>query len=87
MTASTNEHSDIFKSAIRVTQPLGTFYAFSISADVLSKITYSQPAEVISRMDNELDDNKGGYSIFGTQRSENVQLNSVGGSVSRTADW
>lgn len=71
MTISPKKDSDIFKPAIRVTQPLGTFYAFSVGADVLSRITYSQPAEVISRMDNELDDNKGGYSIFGTQRNEN----------------
>ena len=65
------EHGEIFRPAIRVTQPLGTFYAFSIGADILGQITYSQPAEVISRMDRELNDNKVGYSIFGTQRTEN----------------
>lgn len=60
----------LFRPAIKVTQPLGTFYAFSIGADVLGEITYSQPAEVIERMDQETDTNKGGYSIFGTQRGE-----------------
>lgn len=56
--------------AIRVNQPLGTFYAFTLGADVLDRITYSQPAEVMARMEQESDDNKGGYSIFGTQRGE-----------------
>mgnify|MGYP003498952144 CR=1 FL=1 len=64
------EHSEIFRPAIRVSQPLGTFYAFSIGADILGQITYSQPAEVISRMDRELNDNKGGYSIFGLITNE-----------------
>lgn len=57
--------------AIRVNQPLGTFYAFTLGANVLDRITYSQPAEVMARMEQESDDNKGGYSIFGTQRGEN----------------
>jgi len=61
----------INRPAIRVVQPLGAFYAFSLKADVLNKITYSQPAEVMERMELEADDNKGGYSIFGTQRLEN----------------
>ncbi len=59
------------RPAIRVVQPLGTFYAFSLGADVLNRITYSQPAEVMERMERETDDSKGGYSIFGTQRLEN----------------
>jgi DNA phosphorothioation-associated DGQHR protein 1 len=61
----------INRPAIRVNQPLGTFYAFSLGADVLDQITYSQPAEVMERMEQETDENKGGYSIFGTQRGEN----------------
>lgn len=58
------------RAAIEVSQPLGTFFAFSMQADVLSEITYSQPAEIIARMEAE-SDNRGGYSIFGTQRAEN----------------
>lgn len=61
----------INRPAIRVVQPLGVFYAFSLGADVLNNITYSQPAEVMERMERETDDGKGGYSIFGTQRFEN----------------
>lgn len=60
----------IDRPAIRVRQPLGLFYAFSISADILGRITYSQPAEVMERMEQESNDGKGGYSIFGTQRPE-----------------
>ncbi len=63
-------NTSFFAQAIRITQPLGTFYAFSMQADTLGKITYSQPAEVIERLDQEADDNGGGYSIFGTQRAE-----------------
>lgn len=65
------ETDSINRLAIRVNQPLGTFYAFSLGADVLDRITYSQPAEVMERMEQETDENKGGYSIFGTQRGEN----------------
>lgn len=65
------KHFGISCPAIRVIQPLGTFYAFSLGADVLNRITYSQPAEVMERMEHETDDSKGGYSIFGTQRHEN----------------
>lgn len=64
------ETDGINRLAIRVNQPLGTFYAFSLGADVLDRITYSQPAEVVERMEQETDENKGGYSIFGTQRGE-----------------
>jgi len=60
----------VCRPAIRVSQPLGSFYAFSLSADLLSQITYSQPAEVMERMEHEENDNRGGYSIFGTQRVE-----------------
>lgn len=60
----------IERFAIRVKQPLGMFYAFSLSADILDRITYSQPAEVMERMEQESDDKTGGYSIFGTQRPE-----------------
>lgn len=56
--------------AIRVQQPLGNFYAFSLRADVLNKITYSLPAEVRERLEQETSENKGGYSIFGSQRAE-----------------
>ncbi|MBI4937547.1 MAG: DGQHR domain-containing protein [Nitrosomonadales bacterium] len=65
-------HTDgINTFAIRVNQPLGTFYAFTLGANVLDQITYSQPAEVMARLEQESDDSKGGYSIFGTQRGEN----------------
>ncbi|ABM43092.1 conserved hypothetical protein [Acidovorax sp. JS42] len=56
--------------AIRIQQPLGNFYAFSLRADVLNKITYSLPAEVRERLEQETSENKGGYSIFGSQRAE-----------------
>ncbi|MDH4582505.1 DGQHR domain-containing protein [Pseudomonas sp. BN415] len=60
----------IVRPAIRVEQPLGVFYAFSLSADRLNEITYSLPAEVRGRLDQERDDLKSGYSIFGSQRVE-----------------
>ena len=69
MAEETKSHS-INRFAIRVKQPLGVFYAFSLSADILGRITYSQPAEVMERMEQESDDSKGGYSIWGTQRPE-----------------
>jgi DNA phosphorothioation-associated DGQHR protein 1 len=56
--------------AIRVQQPLGSFYAFTLRADALNKITYSLPAEVRERLEQEAGENKGGYSIFGSQRAE-----------------
>lgn len=65
------ETDSINRHAIRINQPLGTFYAFSLGADILDRITYSQPAEVMERLEQETDENKGGYSIFGTQRGEN----------------
>ncbi|NTV15724.1 MAG: DGQHR domain-containing protein [Desulfobulbaceae bacterium] len=71
MTIDTALKNGIETFAIRVNQPLGTFYAFTLGANVLDKITYSQPAEVMARMEQESEDNKGGYSIFGTQRGEN----------------
>ncbi len=64
-----SEGRPLEKLAVGVQQPLGTFYAFCMSADDLLKITYSQPAEVIERLEAEGDD-RGGYSIFGTQRGE-----------------
>ena len=57
--------------AIRIEQPLGTFYVFSLGADILNNLTYSQRAEVTTRMEQETDTHGGGYSIFGTQRGEN----------------
>ncbi|KAB2318672.1 DGQHR domain-containing protein [Betaproteobacteria bacterium SCN1] len=69
MSNSSFESSEIIRPAIEISQPLGNFYAFSLRADLLGEITYSQPAEAIARMDRE-EDNKGGYSIFGTQRGE-----------------
>jgi len=71
MTIDTAKTDGINTFAIRVNQPLGTFYAFTLGANVLDRITYSQPAEVMARLEQESDDNKGGYSIFGTQRGEN----------------
>jgi len=71
MTIDSTQTDGINTFAIRVNQPLGTFYAFTLGANVLDRITYSQPAEVMARLEQESDDNKGGYSIFGTQRGEN----------------
>lgn len=64
------EKCNIIRPAIRVEQPLGTFYAFSLRADILNQITYSLPAEIRGRLDLEQADSKGGYSIFGSQRVE-----------------
>lgn len=58
------------RPAVKVRQPLGDFYAFSVSADVLNRLTYSLPAEVRERLEREAGENKGGYSIFGSQRAE-----------------
>lgn len=58
------------RPAIRVQQPLGDFFAFSISADVLDRLTYSLPAQVRERLEKETAESKGGYSIFGSQRAE-----------------
>ena len=57
------------RAAIRVDQPLGTFYAFSLPADILNDIAYSFPALAVERMDSEWSDDKG-YSILGSQRAE-----------------
>ncbi|PTR16996.1 DNA phosphorothioation-associated DGQHR protein 1 [Nitrosospira sp. Nsp2] len=62
--------STLTRPAIRVQQPLGNFYAFSVSADILNKITYSLPATVMRRLEQEEGETKGGYSIFGAQRKE-----------------
>lgn len=58
------------RPAIKVRQPLGDFYAFSVRADVLNRLTYSLPAEVRARLEREAGESKGGYSIFGSQRAE-----------------
>jgi DNA phosphorothioation-associated DGQHR protein 1 len=60
----------ISRPAIRVDQPLGTFYAFSLDAPRLNKITYSLPASALKAMDGE-ESKAGPYGIFGTQRKEN----------------
>jgi DNA phosphorothioation-associated DGQHR protein 1 len=57
------------RSAIRVDQPLGTFFAFSLPADLLNSIAYSYPALAVERMESEWNDDKG-YSILGSQRAE-----------------
>jgi DNA phosphorothioation-associated DGQHR protein 1 len=55
--------------AIKVSQPLGDFYAFSMDAETLNRLTYSLPAQVRSRIEAEASD-AGGYSIFGSQRKQ-----------------
>ncbi len=67
---TSNDIKPLIRPAIRVQQPLGNFYAFSLRADALNKITYSLPAEVRERLEHEESENKGGYSIFGSQRAE-----------------
>ncbi len=64
-----NPDTSLLRPAIRVEQPLGTFYAFSLPADLLNEIAYSYPAEAVERMENEWSDEKG-YSILGSQRKE-----------------
>lgn len=58
------------RPAIRVDQPLGTFFAFSLRADLLNRVAYSYPALAVERMETEWSDAKGGYSILGSQRAE-----------------
>lgn len=74
------------RPAIRVDQPLGTFYAFSLRADILNSISYSVPAKAMERMENEWDDAKGGYSIFGAQRVEKKNRLDEIASFIRTTD-
>ncbi len=57
------------KHAIKVSQPLGDFYVFSLDATTLNKITYSQPATITQKLESESPDNEG-YTIFGSQRTE-----------------
>jgi DNA phosphorothioation-associated DGQHR protein 1 len=65
------------RPAIRIEQPLGVFYAFSLNAQTLNKLTYSQPAEARKKMEGETAES-GGYSIFGTQRKESPnRLNEI----------
>lgn len=61
---------NLSRPAIRVAQPLGDFFAFSMRADYLNKIAYSLPAEVTERMETENAEEPKGYSIFGSQRKE-----------------
>jgi DNA phosphorothioation-associated DGQHR protein 1 len=69
MTSSTFRKA-LTRPAVKVRQPLGDFFAFSVRADVLNRLTYSLPAEVRERLEREAGENKGGYSIFGSQRTE-----------------
>lgn len=69
MTSSTSRKV-LTRPAVKVRQPLGDFFAFSVRADVLNRLTYSLPAEVRERLEREAGENKGGYSIFGSQRAE-----------------
>lgn len=55
--------------AIKVEQPLGTFYAFALNARALLNVTYSQTAEVIEATSK--DTSLKSYAFFGTQRREN----------------
>lgn len=59
----------IRRPALRIEQPLGTFYAFSLDATTLNQVTYSQPATARRLMEAE-EAPKGLYGIFGTQRKE-----------------
>lgn len=62
--------SDFIKRpALIIEQPLGTFYAFTLQAQTLNRLAYSQPAEARRKMEGETAES-GGYSIFGTQRKE-----------------
>lgn len=67
----------LLRPSIRIEQPLGFFYAFSLNAQTLNKLTYSQPAEARKKMEGETSES-GGYSIFGTQRKESQnRLNEI----------
>jgi DNA phosphorothioation-associated DGQHR protein 1 len=67
---ATTAHDALDCPAICVQQPLGRFFAFSLRADMLNRVTYSLPAQVRERLEKETSENKGGYSIFGSQRAE-----------------
>ncbi|MDD5703540.1 MAG: DGQHR domain-containing protein [Dehalococcoidales bacterium] len=60
----------ISRPAILVKQPLGHFFVFTLDAETLNSITYSLPAEVRVRLEQEQFDKGRGYSIFGSQRKE-----------------
>jgi DNA phosphorothioation-associated DGQHR protein 1 len=55
--------------AIKIEQPLGTFYAFSLNAKTLLGLTYSHPAD-LAGLDTD-DNHSKSYTSFGTQRREN----------------
>ena len=82
---STQHEVIVQRPAIRIDQPLGTFYAFSLRADLLNRIAYSYPAEAVERMDNEWSDSKG-YSILGSQRAEKKKRLDEIASFIRTTD-
>ncbi|TNC99129.1 MAG: hypothetical protein FD121_367 [Gallionellaceae bacterium] len=60
----------ISRPALRVSQPLGQFFVFTLDADTLNKITFSQPAEIRKRFEQEYAEKDRGYSFFGSQRLE-----------------
>lgn len=51
--------------AVRVTQPLGEFYVVSLTAEVLLRLTYSDPLKVVEESDEAAP-----YQLRGTQREE-----------------
>jgi DNA phosphorothioation-associated DGQHR protein 1 len=61
---------DLICKAIRIEQPIGSFFAFTLDAETLNEITYSLPAQVVQRLEHESPERRGGYSIFGSQRAE-----------------
>lgn len=64
------EANYIERPALHIEQPLGDFFAFSLDATTLNRITYSLPAEVQARIEKESSDLGSGYRIFGSQREE-----------------
>lgn len=59
----------IERQCLLIKQPLADFYAFSLDADTLNKITYSQPAKAVETMSSETATSNP-YSVFGSQRTE-----------------
>ncbi|MFL9709344.1 DGQHR domain-containing protein [Methylobacillus sp. Pita1] len=65
-----NTKNHIRRPALRINQPLGSFFVFSLDAETLNRITYSQRSEVKAKLSNENSDSDKGYDITGSQRKE-----------------
>lgn len=56
----------VTRRAIKISQPFGDFFVFSLGAKMLNQLTYSLPAAVVDQLDN--DEETGGYRLLNFQR-------------------